>query len=630
MRKFFISILLLVFLVPIFSFVQAQTTEPDPIIIIPGILGSYSWDVIVRNKPEGEWDFPPKDDTYKTLIDVLEEKGFERDKNLFVAFYDWRRFNEESAQNYLIPIIDKALQNSPSGKVDIIAHSMGGLVARAYIQSNFYRNDVDQLITLGTPHFGSSDAYTLWEGGMVPGNWDKKWLFKFYLWQQTVVTANTADNYDTIHTFIPSIGEMMPTYSFLVDKATGELKPISEMAYQNQFLQNLNSLPKIERLITRLRSIAMIAGTGQGTVNEIPVVARAAEEDKLWTDGMPDPINPERNDFAGDNRVLASSAIMPLEGLIPLPYFFAPPAQNNKAPVPKLFAWIKKLVPQASAQTPFDSIKSETIQSQHGNLPTDAIPQIFEILDLGTPPPVPPIERIKKFLTFWIASPVSVEVIDPAGNKLSKDISQIPGAVFESEDDPLGVKMILIPNPQSGQYLVKLHGLAEGEYHFAVGQFDEENYDTEDPITTLQGSVTPGQDIAYEVTVDADNFSQPAEVEETVVEEQSLVGLIDDLVDSVKAYRQQGQITKVAARVMLLNLKTARFAAQRLEKLEERDDQNRWHRWRKERLRAFIKHRMKAFLRKVDRYQRRRYVDPAVGQDLENQARNILEYLEKG
>lgn len=47
-------------------------------------------------------------------------------------------------------------------KVRIVAHSAGGLVARVYLQSALpgvtYRGDVDRLITIATPHLGSSLA----------------------------------------------------------------------------------------------------------------------------------------------------------------------------------------------------------------------------------------------------------------------------------------------------------------------------------------------------------------------------------------------------------------------------------------------------------------------------------------
>lgn len=51
-----------------------------------------------------------------------------------------------------------------AGKVDIVAHSMGGLLSRFYLQSSWfainsdYRNDIHKLITLNTPHSGSQMA----------------------------------------------------------------------------------------------------------------------------------------------------------------------------------------------------------------------------------------------------------------------------------------------------------------------------------------------------------------------------------------------------------------------------------------------------------------------------------------
>ena len=56
-------------------------------------------------------------------------------------------------------------------KVDIVAHSMGGLVARAYIESgdfggDLYKNDVRKLIMLGTPNHGVIWA---WLSKLIPG-----------------------------------------------------------------------------------------------------------------------------------------------------------------------------------------------------------------------------------------------------------------------------------------------------------------------------------------------------------------------------------------------------------------------------------------------------------------------------
>ena len=48
-----------------------------------------------------------------------------------------------------------------AGKVDLVGHSRGGIFARLYTQSAVgisYRNDVNKLITLNTPHFGAQTA----------------------------------------------------------------------------------------------------------------------------------------------------------------------------------------------------------------------------------------------------------------------------------------------------------------------------------------------------------------------------------------------------------------------------------------------------------------------------------------
>jgi pimeloyl-ACP methyl ester carboxylesterase len=48
------------------------------------------------------------------------------------------------------------------GRIDLVCHSLGGLVARTYIQHLGGGRRVDRCITLGTPHEGTYNAYWLW------------------------------------------------------------------------------------------------------------------------------------------------------------------------------------------------------------------------------------------------------------------------------------------------------------------------------------------------------------------------------------------------------------------------------------------------------------------------------------
>jgi triacylglycerol lipase len=48
-----------------------------------------------------------------------------------------------------------------ASRVDLVGHSQGGLVARAYVKYEGGANEVDSLISLGTPHYGTSVANIL-------------------------------------------------------------------------------------------------------------------------------------------------------------------------------------------------------------------------------------------------------------------------------------------------------------------------------------------------------------------------------------------------------------------------------------------------------------------------------------
>ena len=54
----------------------------------------------------------------------------------------------------LMTAIDRAKSETGEIKVVLVAHSMGGLVARAYLESSTYRGDIAEFFTLGTPHDG--------------------------------------------------------------------------------------------------------------------------------------------------------------------------------------------------------------------------------------------------------------------------------------------------------------------------------------------------------------------------------------------------------------------------------------------------------------------------------------------
>lgn len=84
-------------------------------------------------------------DTYKKLVDELCEST---DRPVYFFSYNWMQSNSDSADK-LKEFIDQFEH------VDLVCHSMGGIVASSYMSK--YKSDgkVDKIITCGTPYEGS-------------------------------------------------------------------------------------------------------------------------------------------------------------------------------------------------------------------------------------------------------------------------------------------------------------------------------------------------------------------------------------------------------------------------------------------------------------------------------------------
>ena len=82
--------------------------------------------------------------------------------NLFVFAYDWRKSNIENAAA-LADYVGCIEKFYPETKVDILTHSMGGLLARRYILEN--SGKVNRLMTIATPWLGAPKSIYSLETG---------------------------------------------------------------------------------------------------------------------------------------------------------------------------------------------------------------------------------------------------------------------------------------------------------------------------------------------------------------------------------------------------------------------------------------------------------------------------------
>lgn len=88
---------------------QAHRAHHTPLVFIPGLFGSMSQVIIPGT---GGWSFGIAGVCYEPFILELERMGYERNRNLFIAFYDWRQPISYAATTYLVPVIREAKRRS--------------------------------------------------------------------------------------------------------------------------------------------------------------------------------------------------------------------------------------------------------------------------------------------------------------------------------------------------------------------------------------------------------------------------------------------------------------------------------------------------------------------------------------
>lgn len=159
---------------------SSRAPKLTPVVFVPGLMGSELWAdgerlwPNVRNiftRPEifalpektvalkaggivNEVVIVPnliKQEQYNRLGDFLVGSlGYERDVNLFEFGYDWRQDVRASAQR-LAEQIETWKVAKP---FVIIAHSLGSLVTRYYVERLGGKNSVERVVFMGGPHYG--------------------------------------------------------------------------------------------------------------------------------------------------------------------------------------------------------------------------------------------------------------------------------------------------------------------------------------------------------------------------------------------------------------------------------------------------------------------------------------------
>ena len=106
------------------------------------------------------------DGAFSPMYKSFLSSGRYSDFQVFRADYEKNNGGPFNSNSLVVPsAIDKLKSRAlfykvACGKIDIIGHSMGGLLTRLYLQSTFtpYRDDISRIITLNSPHAGAQLA----------------------------------------------------------------------------------------------------------------------------------------------------------------------------------------------------------------------------------------------------------------------------------------------------------------------------------------------------------------------------------------------------------------------------------------------------------------------------------------
>jgi pimeloyl-ACP methyl ester carboxylesterase len=102
-------------------------------------------------------------EVYGPVITHLEQLGYRAGRDLFIFDYDWRRSAFDNARA-LAEFLNRTIPD-PTLRVDILAHSMGGLIARIYALKFGGSPRISRLMSAGTPFLGSVKVFQSIESG---------------------------------------------------------------------------------------------------------------------------------------------------------------------------------------------------------------------------------------------------------------------------------------------------------------------------------------------------------------------------------------------------------------------------------------------------------------------------------
>jgi len=489
--------------------------------------------------------------SYWPLLDNLLKVGYEWNKTLFGLAYDWRKSNRISAgflgeqlQSSIIPLADAVPYVRGDGgevKANLVVHSMGGLVSRAYIEGFAvspdtggpvdYTGNVNRVVFIASPHRGFPFDYRTREEGTweaylynAPAAWLQQYTMDNMIWPRLVAKKFEPTEDELIALCYPalagqpppeyqipvigpvnhyyckretildwgqhptrgaeSLKEMLPTEDmppYLLNPGGPPLPAIFPFGHEpNAFLSDLN------RDIGRL--------TGALGLDKIHVIygEGASETDRDYDVDFPSPFGRYGTVVAGGiNETSAGDDLIPSS------------STNLQLLLPGL---PNANVARIDASPPTDARPGRHKEIMlNRDVMTLHLPKFLTgaqgPIPLDTSYPTPGV-GIGTALRVIGNCPIHFMITDPLGRRLGFDPTdgtvrrEIPDSVYTRPG--VEPEILFVGNPLPGAYRITVTGFGEGPYDFTV---DRAGFSGSVPLLAIQGATVPDQIENYDLTV---------------------------------------------------------------------------------------------------------------------------------
>lgn len=395
---------------------QEQIAIQYPTILIPGMFASWNKNAILHNQDvmPDDWKINPVVTEYDSLISAFNQLGYSENGTFFIFPYDWRQPIKKTTEQLDLFIQSRIWRRNQYQPVQIIGHSLGGVISHIYGSDNSHKKPIKKSISVAAPLRGTLQSYKPLAAGEIERENTLTWLAENIILQLNAGMFTSKK--DVVRQYMPVLFDLVPTYSFLFNNT---YQPINSLIANNVLMSY--PIHSENQILTR------IAGTEYETKYAYTLSERTPTDILLniYPDGHP-----------------TSTQIQYGDGLVP----------ENSA----------SIYPFYTAK----ALHGETIYRD------DFLHAIFDKLDLdssqvtllpGKQTPIFPA------ILLFLQSPATMRVVGPTGTSFESD------SYIHLTNTMSGKYTLAITGAETGSYTVHVWQIGEDNHKWST--FTAETYE---------------------------------------------------------------------------------------------------------------------------------------------------------